>query len=95
MVYYQFDALLQDNNKQEHVSYVLKTATHFRGKDITQCIAFQKEYLKTVFKFDNIVLAKLTEISEAQAAGIMNRNGLSMKSIPSVEFAENGTGLAV
>lgn len=86
MVYYQYDAILMDNNKQEHVSYVLKTPTHFSGRDITECLAFQREYLKTVLKFDKVVLAKLTLISEARAAGIVNRNGLSTKSIPYVEI---------
>jgi hypothetical protein len=88
MFYYQIDALLQDGNRQEHVSYMLKSSTYFRGKDVHECLEFQKNYLKKVIKFDKVVLIKLTVRTEDWTIGEMKSKGLSMKSIPSVEICD-------
>ena len=88
MFYYQYDALLEDGNRQEHVSYMLKSSTYFRGRDIQECLEFQHNYLKTVLKFTNMVSSKLTPRTEDWVVGEMKHRGLSMKSIPSVEFCD-------
>jgi hypothetical protein len=93
MHYYQYDALLRDGIRQEHVSYVLKSPTLFKGKDIQECLQFQHQYLTTVLKFDELQVGKLSFISESQAEWIVKQNGMSIKSIPSVEFCEMASGL--
>jgi hypothetical protein len=86
--YYQYDAIFEDGERKEHVSYMLKSSTYFRGKDITECLGFQAQYLATVFKFDKLIVAKLTPRSAGYTATAMKAKGLSIESIPCVEFCD-------
>ena len=93
MYYYQYDGVLRDGRRQEHVTYVLKSTTAFKGKDVAECLKFQESYLRTQLKFDSILINKLTYLTEPMAVALMKQRGMSLNSIPSVEFCDLAPGL--
>jgi hypothetical protein len=88
MFYYQYDAILQDGIHKQHVGYVLKSTTCFKGKEMAECQAFQREYLATTIKHDSVVSDMMTLIPAAGIDYHMKRRGMSMESIPQVQMHE-------
>jgi hypothetical protein len=88
MHYYQYDGLLRDGQRKEHVQYVLKSPTAFKGKDVAECLRFQESYLRTVLKFDSVLVNKLTYLTEPMAETLVKQRGMTLNNIPSVEFCD-------
>ena len=93
MYYYQYDAVLQDGLRQETITYLLKTSTAFKGKDVGDCLKFQEEYLCTVLKLDRVLIKKLTYLTEPMAVTKCKEMGIGMNQIPTVDFCETAPGL--
>ena len=95
MYYYQYDAMVQDGTRREVVTYLLKTSTPFKGRDIMECLDFQRRFLRTLVEFTEVVSEKLTYMTEPMAVKVMNNRGMAMESIPLVSFQEWRTDCSI
>lgn len=87
MFYYQCSVTVLDGKRIFSFVYMIKTPTVLKFSEIVDCREFQRLYLKTVIKFDEMVSITLTPVLPLLVDAKLESLGLSRELIPVVTVA--------